>query len=47
MVVEVEVHDVVDGGVEVVVIVELNRVVEVQGEVEMEKETVVDRVDEK
>ena len=41
----VEVHDVVDGGVEVVVIVELNRVVEVQGEVEMEKETVVDRVD--
>ena len=43
----VEVHDVVDGEVEVVVIVELNRVVEVQGEVEMEKETVVDRVDEK
>ena len=41
----VEVHDVVDGGVEVVVIVELNRVVEVQGEVEMENETVVDRVD--
>ncbi len=41
----VEVHDVVDGGVEFVVIVEVNRVVEVQGEVEREKETVVDRVD--